>query len=142
MFTCSKKYLELPFAHRQPFHKGHCSTIHGHNWTFEFEFAAKERDECGFVVDFGKLKWLKLWLDRKFDHTLVLNDNDPMLGHIRDSLGDMATITLVPNCSSEGIAEYLMREVGKRLLEYTDNRVSLIKVKVIEDSRNSATLTI
>ena len=77
--TCSKTYTDLPFAHRQPSHQGHCALIHGHNWSFEFEFAADKLDECGFVIDFGKLKWLKDWINERFDHTLVLNESDPML---------------------------------------------------------------
>ena len=57
MITCTKRYDNLPFAHRQPNHEGHCSLIHGHNWSFEFEFKASKLDGNGFVIDFGDLKW-------------------------------------------------------------------------------------
>ena len=55
MITCSKLYKDIPFAHRQHLHDGHCSQIHGHNWDIKLTFSCKELDAMGFVVDFGKL---------------------------------------------------------------------------------------
>lgn len=151
--TCSKRYDDLPFAHRQPSHDGHCAWVHGHNWGFEFEFRAKELDECGFVVDFGKLKWLKEWINERFDHTLVLNEDDPWLGHLQFVLGGLkdedkftldmpmlAKILVVPDCSSEGLCAYLLHECAKVVSKQTNGRVSLYKVTVIEDSKNHATI--
>jgi 6-pyruvoyltetrahydropterin/6-carboxytetrahydropterin synthase len=59
MITCSKTYRDIPFAHRQHRHEGHCSFLHGHNWSVEIEFACSQLDERGFVVDFGGLGYLK-----------------------------------------------------------------------------------
>lgn len=148
MITCSKRYDNLPFAHRQPNHDGHCAWIHGHNWQFEFEFAAHKLDECGFVIDFGKLKWLKEWLHERFDHTLVLNNLDPHLRYLRSALdsqpgdngyGPLAKIFTMPDCSCEGLAAWLLSEVNKIVQEHTDGRVSVYQVKVIEDEKNHAT---
>lgn len=77
--TCKKRYDDIPFAHRQWNHKGHCAHIHGHNWSFEFEFVSKSLDANGFVVDFGKLQFLKNWLNETFDHKLVISKDDPKL---------------------------------------------------------------
>lgn len=156
--TCTKRYNDLPFAHRQPNHKGHCSQIHGHNWAFEFEFKATSLDECGFVVDFGGLKWLRAWIEERFDHTLVLNDTDPWLKWLRLHLEDvtdpadgyegnsnvkpcchLAKIVTLPDCSSEGIAKWLYEQVNPILEATFKGRVSLTRVQVIEDTRNSAT---
>jgi 6-pyruvoyltetrahydropterin/6-carboxytetrahydropterin synthase len=71
MLTCSKTYKDIPFAHRQPLHKGHCSKIHGHNWTIVIEFEATELDANGFVVDFGNLKYLKAFIDEHLDHACL-----------------------------------------------------------------------
>lgn len=153
-FTCSKKISGLPFAHRQHNHKGHCSLIHGHNWAFEFVFACRELDACGFVVDFGDLKWLKTWLEDHFDHTLVLNLDDPMMPYIRDTLttsaagqmgllpmggAGLAEIILVPNCGAEGLAVFVFEEIDRLLLARYDGRVFLDAVVVYEDEKNSAT---
>lgn len=149
MTTCTKRYNDLPFAHRQPNHDGHCSWIHGHNWSFEFEFACTKLDKCGFVIDFGKLKWLKAWIEERFDHTLVLNETDPMLRYMRNALDTqcgerdgclLAKIVTVPDCSSEGLASWLLKTVNELVQEQTDERVFVRRVSVIEDTRNSATV--
>ena len=133
---CKKIYSDLPFAHRQHHHDGHCSRIHGHSWTFEFDFAAEDLDESGFVLDFGSLKWLKHYIDKHFDHTLVLNYDDPKLEEI-DYLG-ISNITIVSSCSSEGIAEHLIRIAAPYIQRLTDSRARLLSVTVHEDSKNSA----
>lgn len=151
MFTCSKKYADLPFAHRQHNHKGHCALIHGHNWAFKFTFGCTMRDANGFVVDFGDLKWLKEFLYAHFDHTLVLNIDDPALDYLKKVLiddapqisGEMfvkfADIILVPNCGAEGLASFLFEEVDRLLSAHTDGRVHLVSVEVLEDEKNAAT---
>lgn len=149
MTTCTKRYDDLPFAHRQPVHDGHCAWIHGHNWSFEFEFACTKLDECGFVIDFGKLKWLKAWIEERFDHTLLLNADDPMLPYLRNALDSqcgerdgcmLAKIVVVPDCSSEGLAAWLLKHANDVVQEQTNARVYIKRVSVIEDSRNSATV--
>ena len=65
--TCTKTYFDVPFAHRQHLHDGHCSFVHGHNWDIRVTFGCERTDENGFVVDFGKLKFLKIsnWMKSK-----------------------------------------------------------------------------
>lgn len=140
MLNCVKRFDNFPFAHRQPKHTGHCSLIHGHNWSFEFEFRAKELDANGFVTDFGGLTWLKDWLNERFDHTLVLNSDDPYSGILEDLLlrgpALLAKIKFVPNCGAEGLAKYVFESIQARL---GSGRVQLHRVTVFEDDRNSAT---
>ena len=149
MITCTKRYDDLPFAHRQPKHDGHCAWIHGHNWGFEFEFGCTRLDECGFVIDFGKLKWLKSWIEERFDHTLLLNADDPMLPYLRSALDSqpgerynclLAKIVVVPDCSSEGLAKWLLEHANSVVQDNTEGRVFICRVTVIEDSKNSATV--
>lgn len=147
MITCSKIYKDIPFAHRQHNHDGHCRFIHGHNWAFKFTFGAAELDENGFVVDFGKLKWLKTWLDAAFDHSLVLNIDDPQREHLEAVLEktELAEILWVPNCGAEGLAQWLLEKVSEMLRHQTADRkqgtVYLLEVEVFEDERNSAKAT-
>ena len=143
--TCSKSYIDFPFAHRQPVHKGHCRFIHGHDWSFHFTFEASELDECGFVVDFGKLKWIKELLEFMFDHTTVLNEDDPHLDHIEaDSNGagrNLYDLRKVPDCSCEGLALYTFNLVNQHLAEKEGNRVWVKSLTLFEDSKNSATVS-
>lgn len=161
MHTCSKIYPDLPFAHRQHNHKGHCALIHGHNFDLEFTFAADRLDANMFVVDFGELKFLRAWLEDKFDHTLLLNEDDPYLPLLRQKLERpdvelgavdvhnlpfiaFAKIVTVPNCGAEGLAQWLHTEVNKLLKDcgrpdWVERGVRVHRVLVREDSKNYAT---
>lgn len=160
--TCTKLYQDFPFAHRQHNHDGHCSLIHGHNWAFQFTFAADILDSDGFVIDFGKLKFIKDQLNEWFDHTLVLNKSDPHLQFISDCLVHQAKsrpgvlfakIVTVPNCGAEGLAVWVMQELNRLFFSPTDpatvltvgwksRNVRIVSCTVFEDSKNSATVTI
>lgn len=152
MLTATKIYRDIPFAHRQHTHQGHCRLIHGHNWQFEFTFAANKTDENGFVMDFGKLAWLKKWIDDHFDHTLVLNEDDPdkkflfrSLQGLTDDQRGLAKITFVPDASCEGLARWLLEECNILLNQgglAVDRNVRIVSVTVREDSKNSATYSV
>lgn len=149
MFTCSKLYENLPAAHRQHNHDGHCALIHGHNWAFKITFGALELDENGFVIDFGKLKFVKDLLEDIFDHTLLLNEDDPHLPYLQRAIGGKDTIfpestlfskiVVVPNCGAECLAQYVAELVGDKLTQLGHTRVAVVEVVCFEDSKNSAT---
>lgn len=158
MFTVTKTYRDLPAAHRQPTHDGHCRLIHGHNWQFDIEFGCNQLDKNGFVIDVGELGFVKEFLNEKFDHTLLLNQDDPLLllliqtiGHLgEDGAAKIATapdgycakIVTVPNCGMEGLAEYVFHEVQVKLdarEQYHKRGVHVIRVTCLEDSKNAAT---
>ena len=145
MFTCQKTYSDIPFAHRQHRHDGHCAQIHGHNWSFTFTFGCEALDECGFVVDFGKLKPLRDWIEDKLDHACVFNRDDPLLEEIlriNETSGcRIYKEYIVDQCSSEGLAKHLFNVVDPMIREMTDGRAFLTSVAVTEDTRNSATYT-
>jgi 6-pyruvoyltetrahydropterin/6-carboxytetrahydropterin synthase len=78
MITCQKTYSDIPWAHRQHRHDGHCALIHGHNGSITLTFGCHAPDENGFVVDFGKLKFLQRWIDETLDHACVFSTEDPL----------------------------------------------------------------
>lgn len=158
--TCSKLFGPFAAAHRQHRHDGHCALIHGHNFSFEITFAADSLDENQFVIDFGKLKWLRAYLEELFDHTLLLNADDPALPYLRGVLDNKvrtecgcdiyAHIIEVPSCGAEGLGEYLLNQVNIRLThpgfvspeaaeDYSQRCVRVVSVTVFEDEKNKAT---
>jgi 6-pyruvoyltetrahydropterin/6-carboxytetrahydropterin synthase len=141
VFSCSKTYADIPFAHRAPRHDGHCKLIHGHNWSFQITFVATERDGNGFVFDFGKLSDLKASLWAMFDHKLVLSEDDPALSDIGCLLRDLgiANITVVPDCSCEGIAQFVHGIADAYVRKESFGRARVFQVIVHEDSKNVAT---
>jgi len=142
MYSCQKTYTDIPFAHRQHRHPGHCSQIHGHNWSITFTFTCKELDRCGFVVDFGMLRPVKQWIDENLDHACVFNRGDPLLDEIlaiNDSCAERVFKPyVVEQCSCEGMAKHLFNVVSEMICEISSGRASIAEVEVIEDSRNRA----
>lgn len=140
MITCTKRFGEYPAAHRQPDHDGHCALIHGHNWSFEITFGAKERDINGFVVDFGKLGFVKDFLAEHFDHTMLVRTNDPKREVFEQMAKDnLLWLYVMPDVSCEGLAEWVWQEVSKLVSSHTSGRVLVVKVVCFEDLKNSAT---
>jgi 6-pyruvoyltetrahydropterin/6-carboxytetrahydropterin synthase len=145
MTTITKLWPEIPFAHRQPSHKGHCRFIHGHNWSFAITFAASVMDDNNFVIDFGSLKFVRDWLEGTFDHACVLPDSDPLRSSIvkhNEVSGGLFKLVFVPDASSEGLAKYVHEFVNNRVKQVTNGRVWVQSVTVHEDSRNSATYSV
>ena len=151
MHTVTKSYTDLPAAHRQPNHSGHCRLIHGHNWRFDITFAANRLDRCGFVLDVGSLRILRDFLGSLLDHKLLLNEEDPRLEYFRKCLDSpenpFSEILVVPNCGMEGLAEFVFDTASGWIASGTigsvdDNRERSLRVTRVvcyEDSKNWAT---
>ena len=141
MLACTKRYADIPFAHRAPKHDGHCRFIHGHNWTFDISFTAEQTDDCGFIVDFGKLHNLRDALYSMFDHSLVLNHDDPLGAELESFLNarGIGNVVRIPDCSSEGIALFVFGMADSIVRQQTNDRARVFCVIVYEDSKNKAT---
>ncbi len=139
MITCSKIYTDIPFAHRQHRHDGHCSLIHGHNWSFELTFACHELDDNGFVVDFGNLRFIRDWIEGNLDHACVFSHDDPLADQLIAAGGSAVwKVYRLDCCSCEGLARHLFDVFDAMVRRETADRVFLVAIKVAEDSRNSA----
>ena len=92
-FSCSKSYEDFPCSHRQWRHEGHCRFVHGYSRSFTFWFTAKKLDLNGFVVDFSSLKSLENRLKEQFDHTFLINKDDPLMNYWK-KLNDLDALDL------------------------------------------------
>jgi 6-pyruvoyltetrahydropterin/6-carboxytetrahydropterin synthase len=140
MITCSKTYRDIPLSHRQPFHKGRCSRLHGHSWAITLTFEAEELDDNGFVIDFGELHFIEDWINGHLDHGIVLCQDDPCKDKLLalEETG-LLKITWVKSASCEGIARFLFETFNPMVSDRTNGRVSLQSIHLEEDSKNSAT---
>ena len=137
--TIRKQYRDFPAGHRQHLHDGHCSKIHGHDWGFDLVLGCSEYDEFGFVLDFGKMKFVKEWLEHMFDHTLLLSKDDPLLPYLQSVMANCADIRVVDSVSCEGLSRMVFTEINTRIRSLTKDRAFLVSLTVHEDSKNSAT---
>lgn len=139
-FLSTKSFYNYPCAHRQWRHKGNCALVHGYSRSFHFQFAALTRDACGFVVDFGNLKWVKDFLEANFDHTLLLEADDPLLPAFREieSQGGALVVTCPFGVGMEGTAEWVATVVNSELRKRSQGRCRVVSLEVKENDKNSA----
>lgn len=138
-FQSTKRYTDFPCCHRQHRHDGNCAVIHGYSRSFFFVFAATTLDQCGFVVDFGKLKPLKAYLDHMFDHTLLLGADDPLMPVFEElARQGAAAIRIMPHgVGMEATAQHLCEYADKLVREQTKGRCWVVSVESRENDKNS-----
>lgn len=142
MYTSTKLFREFPNAYRNPASTSDCFLLHGYCRDFFFTFGAKDLDKQGFVVDFGGLKKVKQWLEEKFDHTVLLQGDDPELGVFYE-LQDRGVLrlTTLPLVSCEGIAEFVGLFVDDYIQDKTGRRAHVVSCECRENGKNSAVWT-
>ena len=142
MYQSTKTYgneVGLSCCFRQWRADNHCNKLHGYSLGFRFIFEAVRLDENNWVYDFGDCKWIKTYLQDKFDHKLVVAKDDPKLERILHSVyNEIADIRCMDNVGCEKFAESVFNHVAPKIKERTKGRVSLFSVECFEHGANSA----
>ncbi len=121
--------------------------LHGYGISFKIYFEG-ELDEKNWVFDFGsagrskyKIDGMspKVWMSYMFDHTLIIAEDDPELNAFKqmDSAG-VAQVRVIPAMGAEKFAEFIFNKVNPFVLEETNGRVRVTKVKFMEHGKNAA----
>ena len=143
MLTVTKRFSNNKAAHRNWQHPGHCAKVHGENWTFDITFKATKLNECGFVIDFGGLKYIKDWFAEVFDHVLLIEGDDPNIKEFQNlSRLGLTRLTIVTSATAEGLAEMVFKNVDFAVKKKEGGRVWVSKVVCFEDTNNSSTYEI
>ena len=142
MYFSTKTYgpeRGLSCAFRQPLAASHCKLIHGYALGFKFTFGCSELDDRNWVVDFGSLKPLKMWLENNFDHKVVLDENDPKLHHfhVLEDAG-LCEIIIMDGVGVEKFAEHAFEYADKLIQDTSDKRCWVESVECREHGANSA----
>jgi 6-pyruvoyltetrahydropterin/6-carboxytetrahydropterin synthase len=67
-------------GHRLPHLEGKCQSLHGHSFWAEVTIEAQGRLHEGIAVEYGEAKaFLRGWIDREWDHGLILGAADPLV---------------------------------------------------------------
>ncbi len=125
----------------------HCQYLHGYGISFKVYFEG-ELDHRNWVWDFGGMKRAKtqidgmspkVWMDYMFDHTLICAEDDPALPEW-EKLNKEGIIQLrvIPATGAEKFAEYIYNKINEFVLEETEGRVRVTKVKFAEHGKNAA----
>lgn len=137
-FYSTKNYYNLPCCHRQHKDEKHCRHLHGYSRSFHFKFACNDLDEKGWVVDFGNLKKVEQFLNDHFDHTCLINQDDPHLSVFQElHERDVIKLVVLPCVSVERTAQFVYEKMNPIILELTDGRCWICEVEVKENDKNS-----
>ena len=148
MFKSRKKFDGFSTCFRQwRANTTHCQYLHGYDVEFEVTFEG-ELDHRNWVWDFGGMKRTKNliegrqpkeWMEHMFDHTVVVAEDDPELDNFRD-MHDRGVIQLrvIEAVGAEKFAEYLYHTLNDFVQLETEGRVKVVKVKFMENHKNSA----
>lgn len=141
-FFSVKKYGHergLSAAFRQWRADSHCKFMHGYSLEFEFVFGANELDGNNWVVDFGGLKELELWLRNNFDHKTLVAEDDPMLTELelmhQNGVIDMVRVA---GTGCEMFAKMAMEYSSELINSIYGSRCWVESVTVREHGANSA----
>lgn len=138
--SCTRR-IEFDAAHRVQGHEGKCRNLHGHRYSIEATFAARELDDLGRVVDFGVIKTvLGGWIDDNWDHTTILFDKDATLGGAISAQTGQRIFYLPTNPTAENMAEYLLHTVCPQLFAQLPIRCITIRLYETPNCYAEATL--
>ena len=116
-----------------------CSFVHGYKLQAKFWFECKHLDDRNWVVDFGGLGNLKLKLQHQFDHTLTIDQTDPLLPFFQNlhEVGG-CDLRVMDGVGIEKTAEWCFKLANQHIKEMTGDRCWVSKVEVWEHELNSA----
>ena len=138
-FISTKTFEDFPCSHRQWKHQGHCKFVHGYSRSFKFWFKAHSLDKNSFVVDFSEFKDLRERLIYQFDHTFLINKDDPLMPEWEKlySLGAI-DLRVMDNVGMEATSKLCWEWANEILKVKHDGRTCCYQVEARENKKNSA----
>ena len=148
MFKSRKKFDGFSTCFRQwRADTTHCQYLHGYDVEFEVTFEG-DLDHRNWVWDFGGMKRAnnliegkqpKAWMEYMFDHTVVVAEDDPAMADFVDlDARGIIQLRVVPAVGAEKFAEYIYNKLNEFVQLETEGRVKVVKVKFMENHKNSA----
>lgn len=116
------KEIHFCYGHRLLDYSGKCKDLHGHNGRVEIEVSSESLDHRGMVVDFGDInRIVKDWIDRVFDHKLLLSKSDPLVKVLQDL--NEPFVLIDSNPTAENIAKLIFDYAASQGLPVTEVRL-------------------
>jgi 6-pyruvoyltetrahydropterin/6-carboxytetrahydropterin synthase len=112
--------------------------VHGYSRSFTLWFQATTLDDCGFVVDFSSLKALEARLAAQFDHTFLVNEDDPLMPTWQQ-LHEQGALDLrvMANVGMEASAELVWGWANELLHDREAGRCCCWKAEARENENNA-----
>jgi 6-pyruvoyltetrahydropterin/6-carboxytetrahydropterin synthase len=155
-YKSTKLFENYSVALRQ--HKAqhsHCKLLHGYALKFKVWFESNEPleenqlDEMNWIMDYGGFKstdaeptpgnGLKDWMDHMWDHTLLIEKDDPQLETFEymQELG-LCSLRVMDAMGAESCAKVVFDKFNDRMSKTGGGRVKVTKVECWEADKNSS----
>ena len=129
----------------------HCQLQHGYALKFKVVFApVNPEDENGglddmnWVVDFGGFKdapignGLKAWMDDMFDHTMLIEKDDPYLDFFQGmAMEGLCKLRVMDKMGAESLAKLVFDKFNDTLSKTDGGRCKVVSVECFENDKNS-----
>lgn len=147
-FISTKTFDNYSVALRQ--HKAqhsHCKLLHGYALEFKVWFASIENeeenqlDEMNWIADYGLFSrnGLKEWLNHMFDHTTLIEKDDPQLETFQylEELG-LCDLRIMDKMGAESLAKLVFDKFTDVFSKTEGGRVKIVRVECWENKNNSS----
>ena len=114
---------------------------HGYALEFKVLFTADELDDMNWVVDFGGFNHngLKAWMNDMFDHTTLIEKDDPYLDYFQSGAQcGIMKLQVMDKMGCESLAKLVYDKFNDVLSKQDAGRCRVIEVECFENDTNSA----
>ena len=128
----------------------HCQLLHGYALKFKVWFESVEPleenqlDEMNWIQDYGGFKsvpvgnGLKDWMDYMWDHTLLIEKDDPYLDLFESMNPTVCHLRVMDKIGAESAAKLVYDKFNDTLSKQGGGRVKVTKVECWEADKNSS----
>jgi 6-pyruvoyltetrahydropterin/6-carboxytetrahydropterin synthase len=147
-FISTKTFDNYSVALRQwKAQHSHCQLLHGYALEFKVWFSSiegeedKQLDEMNWIADYGLFSrnGLKEWLNYMFDHTTLIEKDDPQLETFKymEELG-LCHLRVMDKMGAESLAKLVFDKFNDVFSKTEGGRVKVVKVECWENKNNSS----
>jgi 6-pyruvoyltetrahydropterin/6-carboxytetrahydropterin synthase len=151
-YLSAKTFTNFSVALRQWKAKhSHCQKLHGYAFEIKVWFASNEEDidkqldDMNWIVDYGSFKkppqgnGLREWLDDQFDHTTLIEKDDPFLDIFQQMQGmGILKLIVMDKMGAESVAKLVFDRFNDRLSKIDGARCKVVRVECFENATNSS----
>ena len=129
----------------------HCQLLHGYSLRFKVWFSSiepdvdKQLDSMNWIVDYGGFKTkpigngLKDWMNYMFDHTMLIEKDDPQLDLFQQmEQMNLCHLRVMDKMGAESCAKLVFDKFNDVLSKTDTGRCKVIKVECFENDSNSS----
>tara|TARA_R110002051_G_scaffold312689_1_gene388068 strand:- start:39 stop:518 length:480 start_codon:yes stop_codon:yes gene_type:complete len=130
----------------------HCQLLHGYALKFKVWFESNTPDDendglddMNWIVDYGGFKdapignGLKSWMNHMWDHTLLIEKDDPYLDFWESAAQEgVCSLRVMDAMGAEACAKLVYEKFNEVLSKTDAGRCKVVKVECFENDKNSS----